>query len=210
MFKRAGRRDDIGRNPLLPPMPARRALLALPLLLALAACSAGGPDGGETSGIWSGTAQFQIDSVLVDQNFHIVADYETRYEFTIEEDEVGLVYGYLRQYNSGTFRLREPRDVSGDPGLIVVDLAWDDDLVQTWPVYGTFQRPELELDLPEAEAAQVYPADLWTFTVSGGRARLAGTRIQHGYSFSVYENNDSEYTVVVSPDKADDFSMERQ
>ena len=191
-------------------MPARHALLAFPLLLALAACSASGTDGGATSGTWSGTAQFRIDSVLAAQNFYIVGDYETRYEFTIEEDEAGLVYGYLRQYNTGALRLREPRDVTGAPGLIVVDIAWDDDLVQTWPVYGTFQRPELELDLPEAEAAQVYPADLWTFTVSGGRARLAGTRIEHGYTFPVFEDNDAEYTVVLSPEDAAEFAMERQ
>lgn len=191
-------------------MPSLRVLLAATLALGLAACDAGGSDGSATSGIWAGTAEFQVDSLLADQNFRIVTDYETRYEFELTEDENGLVLGYLNQYNTGTFTLREPRDGS-DGGQTIIErtFTWDDDLVQTWPVYGTYYRPTLELDLPQAEAAEVFPEDLWTFTVVGDRARLDATRILHGYTFMVFENDDTPYTVVLSPTNEDEFSVRR-
>ena len=191
-------------------MPSLRASALLLAALGLAACdAAGGPDGGASTGVWSGTAQFEVDSVYADQNFRVITDYETRYEFALEENEDGLVIGFLNQYNTGTFMLREPRDQGDGPGVREVTITWDDELVQSWPVYGTFVRPILELDLPEAEEAQVFPKDLWTFTVVGDRARLDATKILHGYQFPVFENNDSEYTIVLSPTKSHEFSLRR-
>lgn len=191
-------------------MPALRACALLFAVLGLAACDAGGDGQGATTGVWSGTAQFQVDSVFADQNFHVVTDYETRYEFELAEDENGLVVGRLSQYNTGTFLIREPRDQGEGPDIQELTVTWDDDLVQSWPVYGTYVRPTLEVDLPEAEAAGVFPKDLWTFTVVGDRARIDATKILHGYQFPVFENNDATYTVVLSPEKSDEFSLRRQ
>lgn len=191
-------------------MFALRAFAVLVLLAGLAACDSAGPSQGETSGIWAGTAEFRVDSLLTEQNFRIVTDYETRYEFELAEDENGLVIGFLNQYNTGSFTLREPRDQGSGPAVREVTLTWDDDLVQTWPVYGTFDQTTLELDLPEAEDAEVFPPDLWTFTVVGSRARLASTRILHGYTFNVFEDQDDPYTVTLSPTSSDEFSIRRQ
>lgn len=192
-------------------MPALRVSALLLAVLGLAACdAAGGPDGRATSGIWAGTAQFQVDSIYADQNFRVITDYETRYEFELTEDDDGLVIGFLNQYNTGTFLLREPRNQGSGPAVREVTITWNDELVQSWPVYGTFVEPILELDLPEAERSQVFPKDLWTFTVVGDRARLDATKILHGYQFPVFEDDESEYTVVLSPDKNDEFSLRRQ
>lgn len=193
-------------------MPALRIAAVLLAVLGLAACdSASGPDAGATSGVWSGTAEFKVDTVFADQNFRVITDYETRYEFEVEQDADGLVIGFLNQYNTGTFMLREPRGDGADgPAVREFTRTWDDELVQTWPVYGTFVRPTLELDLPEAEQAGVFPKDMWTFTVVGDRARLDATRIDHGYSFRAFENYDAEYTIVLSPGQDQEFSMRRQ
>jgi hypothetical protein len=190
-------------------MTPLRVFLAASVLLGLSACDAGGSDSA-TSGVWAGTAEFKVDSLLAEQNFRIITDYETRYEFELTEDENGLILGYLNQYNTGTFSIREPRE--GDDGQTVMErsIEWDGDLVQTWPVYGTFYRPTLELDLPQAEEAEVFPKDLWTFTVVGDRARLEATRILHGYTFAVFEDYDAPYTVVLSPTNEDEFSMRRE
>ena len=190
-------------------MPAPRALLLALSVVVLAACDASGADDA-TTGIWTGTAEFQVDTLLADQNFRVITDYETRYEFEIAQDENGLVVGYLNQFNTGTFTLREARDVSEGPGVEEYVRSWDGDLVQSWPVYGTFDEPTLELDLPQAEAAQVFPADLWTFTVVGSRARLEASKILHGYTFPVFEDNESDFTVVLSPTNEDGFSIRRQ
>ena len=188
-------------------MPAARTLAALVLLAALSACDAvSGSDEGATTGVWAGTAEFRMDSLLTGQNFRIVTDYQTRYEFELVEDENSLVLGFLNQYNTGTFTLREPR-----PGGVRESVVtWDDDLLQSWPVYGTYDGTTLEVDLPEAEEAGVFPKDLWTFTVVGGRARLASTRIEHGYEFEVFEDQDAPFTVVLSPTAGDEFSIRRQ
>ncbi len=190
-------------------MPATRALLLLPLVALLAACDATG-SGSDATGIWSGTAEFQVDTLLADQNFRVVTDYETRYEFELAEDDDGLVLGRLNQYNTGTFTLREPRDIDDEPGVRELTVEWDDQLIQSWPVYGTFDKPVLELDLPQAEANGIFPKDLWTFTVVGDRARLEATKILHGYTFPVFEDNDSEFTVVLSPTNSDEFSLRRE
>ena len=189
-------------------MPPVRAFAAA-ALLALAACDSGG-GGAATSGVWSGTAAFVVDTVYADQNFRVVTDYEARFEFDLAQDEDGLVLGTLRQFNTGTFMLREPRDDGDGPAVRERTITWDDELVQTWPVYGTFVRPTLELDLPEAEATGAFPKDLWTFTVVGDRARLEATKIQHGYVFPVFENNDAAYTIVLNPTVDEEFSMRRQ
>lgn len=191
-------------------MPAARALLVLPLVALLAACDASGGSGDDSTGVWSGTAEFQVDTLLSDQNFRVITDYETRYEFELAQDENGLILGYLNQYNTGTFTLREPRDIGEEQGVRETTVEWDGQLVQSWPVYGTFDDPILELDLPQAETAGVFPKDLWTFTVVGDRARLEATRILHGYTFPVFEDNESEFTVVLSPTNSDEFSLRRE
>ena len=192
-------------------MPALRALLLAVPLLVLAACSAtDSSSGGEATGVWAGTAEFQVDSLLADQNFRVITDYETTYEFELTQDEDGLILGYLNEYNTGTFTLREPRQVGGEEVIIEETITWDGDLVRSWPVYGTYDRPTLELDIPQAEADEVFPKDLWTFTVVGGRARLEATQILHGYTFSVFENFDNAYTIVLSPTNDDEFSIERR
>ncbi|MEM1118358.1 MAG: hypothetical protein AAF845_08160 [Bacteroidota bacterium] len=184
-------------------MPALRLLAVLGLLVSLAACdSASGPGGNETTGIWSGTARFQVDSVYADQNFHITTDYETRYEFDLEQEGT-LVVGTLRQFNTGSFRLRES-------GIRDTTFSWNGELIRAWPVYGTVSGGILEVDLPEAEAAGVFPEDLWTFRLVGGRAQLDNTVIEHGYTFSVFENGGADFTVVLSPDKREPFSIRRQ
>ena len=190
-----------------------RTLAVLSALLALSACDAasgGADDGGATSGVWAGTARFEVDTLMAGQNFRVVTDYETRYEFELVEDADGLVLGSLNQYNTGTFRLREPRGGTDGPAVVERVIEWDGELVQSWPVYGTFDRPTLELDLPEAEDAEVFPADLWTFTLVGGRARLVSTRIVHGYTFPVFEDQDSDYTIALSPTSGDEFTLERE
>ena len=109
-----------------------RVLLAATVLLGLSACDAGGgADGSATSGVWAGTAEFQLDSLLADQNFRIITDYETRYEFELTEDENGLILGYLNQYNTGTFTLREPRDGTDGQAVVERTFEWDGDLIQT-------------------------------------------------------------------------------
>jgi len=191
-------------------MSVPRALLALPLVALLAACDASNGSGGASTGIWAGTAEFRVDTLLADQNFRVITDYETRYEFELAEDENGLILGHLNQYNTGMFTLREPRDLDGEQGVHETVIEWDGQQVKSWPVYGTFADPILELDLPQAEADDVFPKDLWTFTVVGNRARLEATKILHGYTFPVFENNESQYTVVLSPSNSADFSLRRE
>lgn len=178
--------------------------------LALSACDAGGSEIGATSGTWAGTATFEVDTLMQEQNFRVFGTYDTRYEFDLVEDEDGLVLGYVNIYNDGSLTVREPRAVGGSQTVLEREIVWDDELVQSWPVYGTYGRPTLEVDLPEAEAAGVFPADIWTFTVTGDRARLAETSIQHGYSFEVFEDNDALHTITLSPSNADEFQIKRQ
>ena len=105
----------------------------------------------------------------------------------------------------------EPRDdEDGNQTIIERTAIWDDDLVQTWPVYGTYGRPTLELDLPQAEELGIFPKDLWTFTVVGDRARLEATQIIHGYTFEVFEDYESDFTITLSPSNQDEFSLRRQ
>ncbi|WP_412069983.1 hypothetical protein [Rubrivirga sp. IMCC43871] len=177
---------------------------------ALSACDAGGSELGATTGMWAGTVTFEVDTLMQEQNFRVIGTYETRYEFDLVEDEDGLVLGYVNIYNDGSLLVREPRDINGSQTVLERQIMWDDELVQSWPVYGTYGRPTLEVDLPEAEAAGVFPPDIWTFTVTGNRARLTETRILHGYSFEVFENNDAPYTITLSPSNEDEFRMERQ
>lgn len=190
-------------------MQPLRVLLASTVLLGLSACDASGPDIGVTSGVWVGTAEFKVDTLMADQNFRVVSDYETRYEFELAEDEDGLVLGFVNIYNTGTLRVREPRDAGGQT-IAERSVEWDDELVESWPVYGTYVRPMLEVDLPEAESADVFPKDLWTFVVTGDRARLSNTSVVHGYSFEVFEDYDARFTIRLRPTNADEFSLRRQ
>ena len=190
-------------------MPSLRILAAAAVLLGLSACDSGSGDAGAMTGVWSGTAEFKADTLMAGQNFRVVADYVTRFEFEVNEDEDGLVLGSVRVYNTGTLRVREPRDAGGQR-VIEHAVTWDDDLVQSWPVYGTFRRPTFELDLPEAEEAGVFAKDLWTFTVVGDRARLDNTTIAHGYTFEVFEDYDAPHVITLTPTKSDEFSIRRQ
>ena len=56
----------------------------------------------------------------------------------------------------------------------------------------------------------MFPEDLWTFTVVGDRARLEATQILHGYTFEVFEDGDSPYTIILSPTNEDGFTIRRE
>ena len=47
-------------------------------------------------------------------------------------------------------------------------------------------------------------------TFVGSRARLEASKILHGYTFPVFEDNESDFTVVLSPTNEDGFSIRRQ
>ena len=191
-------------------MSARYALAALPLLLSLAACDAVGADVDGATGLWAGTAEFKVDTLMADQNFRVITDYETRFEFDLVEDEDGLVIGTLSEYYTGTFTLREPRGGTSGPAVVEQTFTWDDERGRTWPVYGTSDGSVLELDLPEAEREGTFPKDIWTFTRAGSRARLANTRIRQGREYKVFENDDQLYRVTLSPTNEREFSIRRQ
>lgn len=180
------------------------ALLRLALagpLVALAACDAatdtGG--GGDFAGAWEGSLRYELDTLFVDQNLRITADYTTRYRFDLQQDEE-LVWGDLTEYRTGTYHLREA-------GRRDTTYTWEDEPVLSFPVYGTYERPTLELDSPEAEEAQIFPANLWTFNVVGGTARMEDVFIEHIYHHVVHEGGDVEFEYALAPDEH--FEMRR-
>lgn len=143
-------------------MPARPLLpFGLALLVGtgavLSACDFGGADG--VSGRWVGTAAFEADTILAAHNAHVVADYETEFTFVLTDDE-GLITGLLTAHTTGLLIVRE----AGQPADT---LRFDDATPVVHDVFGTYLDPVLEVDVPGGP----YEEGLWTFDVSGRRAR---------------------------------------
>lgn len=161
------------------------------LLLALAACDFAG--GGDLSGRWSGTAVFQADTLLSDQNVRFTADYETVFTFNLTEDG-GLITGTVEAKTTGRRIVHE----AGFPPDTVFYAA-------TTPlfheVYGTYLDPVLEVDVPQGP----YEENLWTFDVSGRRAEL-GRHIVHNHEV-LYHVQEGSFSVSLQSDE--EFEMRR-
>ena len=146
--------------------------LALAGLLALSACDSGaGSD--DITGSWSTTVGFQADTVLSDQNYRVLADYEATYTFELLNDD-GLIYGRLTSSLAGTMTGREA-------GREAVLYEFDPQQTVSDYVFGTYDDPTLELDVPWGE----YQDNLWTFDKVGGRAELKGS-IVHEWEFETF------------------------
>ena len=133
-------------------------------VLALAACdSAPEGDSERVSGVWEGTLAFRADTVLADENYRIQADYDVDVRFDLVHDD-GLAWGVVSAAFDGYLIAREagmPADTFRfDPSTPMVDAA-----------FGTFVRPELEIDVPWGP----YDEDLWTFDKVGSRLDLENT-----------------------------------
>ncbi len=161
------------------------------LLLALAACDFAGEDG--LSGRWSGTAVFQVDTILADQNVRFTADYETVFTFNLTDDE-GLITGTVEAKTTGRRIVRE----AGFPPDTVF-------YASTTPlfheIYGTYLDPVLEVDVPDGP----YEENLWTFEVSGRRAKL-GRHIIHNHEV-LYHAQEGSFSFAIESDEP--FEMRR-
>jgi|GEM_PF-2986395 len=133
-------------------------------VLALAACdSAPEGDSERVAGVWEGTIDFRADTVLADANYRIEADYDVAVRFDLVHDD-GLTWGTVSAAFDGYLIAREagmPADTFRfDPSVPMVDAA-----------FGTFIRPELEIDVPWGP----YDEDLWTFDKVASRLDLQNT-----------------------------------
>ena len=144
--------------------------LALAGLLVLSACDTGAGND-DITGTWSTTVAFQADTLLTDENYRIVADYEATYTFELLNDD-GLIYGRITSALDGVLTARE---AGREPEVYAFDPATDS--VSDY-VFGTYDSPELEVDVPWGQ----YEDNLWTFNKVGGRAELAGT-VVHQWKF---------------------------
>lgn len=159
-------------------MSARLPLaVALAGLFALAACdSTVTVDGQEledtdrVTGVWTGTSHFVADTVLVDYNYRLKADYVVDFRFDVLHDD-GLAWGIVTATFDGTLIAREA-------GQLADTLRMDGFQTIVSNAYGTYLRPELELDVPFGP----YTEDLWTFDKVAGRMDLQGV-IEHKWLF---------------------------
>ena len=146
--------------------------LALAGLLVLSACDAGSGND-DITGTWSTTVAFQVDTLLSDENYRVVADYDATYTFELLNED-GLIYGRITSVLDGILTAREagrePVVYTFDSGSAISDY-----------VFGTYDSPELEVDVPWGS----YEDNLWTFNKVGGRAELNG-KVVHQWTFDTF------------------------
>ena len=170
--------------------------LALVGLISLSACDSGsGSD--DITGTWSTTINYSADTLLADQNYRIVADYSTTYTFELLNED-GLIYGRITSSVDGTMTGREA-------GRAPVVYTLSPEASTTDYVFGTYDDPDLELDVPWGS----YAENLWTFKKVGGRAELAG-RVVHEWTFeSHFTASPGEFSFIVHGDQDDKTVIRR-
>ncbi len=179
-FKVVRQRPISGTRPGLchPRMSARLPLsVALAGLFALTACDSAvtvdGQDLDDTdrvTGVWLGTSHFVADTVIADYNYRVKADYVVDFRFDVLHDD-GLAWGTVTATFDGTLIARE----AGRPADT---LAMNGSQTLVSDVFGTYIRPEMELDVPFGP----YTEDLWTFDKVASRMDLHGL-IEHTWRF---------------------------
>lgn len=155
----------------------------------LAACdSAPEGDSERVGGVWETTIPFRVDTVLADENYRIQADYDVDVRFDLVHDD-GLTWGTVSAAFDGYLIAREagmPADTFRfNPATRMVDAA-----------FGTFVRPELEIDVPWGP----YDQDLWTFDKVASRLDLQNT-VYNLWSFplrNVSEPGEFEFQLGMS------------
>jgi hypothetical protein len=174
-------------------MRPRFALAALVAAFSLAGCDLLSADD-SVSGYWEGTAKFSADTVLVDQNARVTADYRFNFAFDLTHDD-GLVTGRITATREGYTVYREA-------GFPADTLYYEDGIVTNDDAaYGTFIEPELEVDVPDGP----YSEDLWTFEVVGSRAESSNF-ILHDRTFFRYIDG-GQFTFQLKSDEP--FTMRR-
>lgn len=170
----------------------RPRLLAFALLVStgavLSACDFADSDG--VSGRWVGTADFVVDSILADHNVRITADYQTEFTFSLTDDE-GLITGQLTARTTGFRIVRE----AGHPADT---LYYDDQSPVVNDVFGTYLDPTLEVDVPNGP----YEEGLWTFDVTGRRARI-DRNLVHTHQIPLANDDPFEFDIT----SAEPFEM---
>lgn len=154
-------------------MPARLPLAVLLAgALVLGACDATGSDADRVTGVWEGTIPFRVDTVLAEHNYRLKGDYDVRVRFDLLHDD-GLVWGTVTAAFDGFLIAREA-------GRQADTLRFSPAQTLVSRAYGTWIRPELEIDVPWGP----YSPDLWTFNKVGNRLDLQG-KVEHMWSFPV-------------------------
>lgn len=144
------------------------------------------------TGVWAGTANFEVDSILADQNMRIQADYQTSFTFSLTDDD-GLISGSVVADFAG-MRITQEAGNSADT-LNYDGTVFDNEL------FGTYVDPELELDVPGGP----YEENLWTFNVVGSRAEL-DEFLTHTHTIMLADS--TEFTIQLNSDEF--FEMELQ
>ena len=178
-------------------MPFRLPLaLALVGLVSLSACDSGA-DSDDITGTWSTTLNYQVDSLLADQNYRVVADYTATYTFELLNED-GLIYGRVTSSLDGTMTGREA-------GREPVVYTFSPEASVANYVFGTYDDPVLELDVPWGP----YENDLWTFEKIGGRAELDGN-VVHQWTFDTrYTTEPGDFTFVLDGKEKDRTEIRR-
>ncbi|OZC03683.1 hypothetical protein, partial [Rubricoccus marinus] len=140
-------------------------------------------------------ASFSADTILVDQNARIKADYEFQFSFDLTQDD-GLVVGRIRAMREGDTVYREA-GFTADTTRYQSGVITNDDIAG-----GTFVEPVLELDVEDGP----YSDNLWTFEVIGSRAD-SENYILHERTF-VRRATGEEFTLTLRSDKP--FTMYRR
>lgn len=157
----------------------------------LAGCDTVSENG--VTGVWTGTATFEADSIIAEQNLRIFADYTADFVFTVTDDD-GLISGSVTADFSG-MRITQEAGFAPDTSDFAGGIEFDNDL------FGTFIDPELEMDVPDGP----YEANLWTFNVVGSRADLNEYLTN---TIAVTMSDSTEYTFEINSN--DMFEIELQ
>ena len=160
-------------------MSARVPLaVALGAFLVLAACDSAMTVGGvqlddddRVTGVWEGTSEFRLDTVLAAHNYRLKAEYDVHFRFDVLHDD-GLAWGTVTASLDGYLIAREA-------GTLADTFRFDPSQTIVSDAFGTYIRPELELDVPWGP----YTEDLWTFDKVAGRLDLQGG-IVHVWRFA--------------------------